>query len=114
MIYLFNSPVLTAYGLWQFSGPLRPEEARQHLAGQDIRSAIGHQASADLLTQLLGMAVPVRRVTARMQAGDGALVLRVLQRLPEGQVLDAPTLQQVDYELGWLHCLQTFPEEGRA
>lgn len=101
MLYLLNSPVLTAYGRWRFDGPIAQEQARQLAAGAFV-SAIGHPAAAALLTHILGREVPVNRVAVTLQPGDQALVLRLLARLPEGAVLDAAALAAVPWELGLL------------
>lgn len=53
-----------------------------------------------LLSQFLR--VPVARVAIRRQPADEALVLRILERLPEGRVLDASAMGEVPFELGWL------------
>ena len=103
MIYLMNSPVLTGYGDWRFSGPLSLQTARKRLHGQEVVSAVGHAASAALLTRLLARPVEVRRVAVRLRLGDSALVLRLLERLPEGMVLDERQIEVLPYELGWLH-----------
>jgi hypothetical protein len=101
MIYLLNTPILTAFGHWHFCGPLSVEAARARLC-QPFQSAIGHASSAQLLTRLLQIDVPVNRIAITMAPGDCALVLRVLGRLPEGAVLSATELESVRYELGWL------------
>lgn len=103
MIYLLNAPVLTAYGNWNFSGPLSWQTARKRLNGKPVTSAIGHAASASLLTRLLARPVEVSRVAVQLRSGDSALVLRLLNRLPEGTVLDQRQLATMPYELGWLH-----------
>lgn len=105
-VYLFNSPILTGYGAWEFEGPLTAEQARQRLLGRDYVSAIGHDASARLLQQQLGLPVQTQRITAVMQPGDEALVLRLLERQPEGVVLDDAQLRRQRHELGWLRYLK--------
>lgn len=103
MLYLLNSPILTGYGRWTFEGPLASDEAKLRMHGREYRSAIGHEASARLLHALLGVDVPLARITAKMQPGDSALVLRLLERQPEGVVLNDAQLRRVPHELAWLH-----------
>lgn len=103
MIYLLNTPILTDYGLWHFEGPLSPETARAMLSGQEPISAIGHAATAAWVSELLQRPVPANRIAVRLQPGDSALVFRLTQRLPEGQILNLDQLRDLPYEFGWLH-----------
>jgi len=50
-------------------------------------SAIGHQATADALSLLLGVQVPVNRIQVSLNPGDDAIVLSLNKRLQEGQVI---------------------------
>ena len=100
-LYLLNTPVLTAYGEWQFEGPISPERVREMLAAGFV-SAIGHGGSAQFLTRLLDTDVQVNRINIQMQPGDRAVILRLMERLPEGIVLTDEQMQNLPFELGLL------------
>lgn len=89
---LLNCAILTTEG--QFT--LRTvdlAEARAIVRDAVVDSAIGHAASARLLSMLLEIPVAVSRQEFRQQPNQRALVLRLHQRLPEGAYLT--TLEQL-------------------
>jgi len=55
-----------------------------------------------LLGGVLRQPVPADRARLTLEAGDLALVLRVLERLPEATVLDLPSLEGIGWQLGLL------------
>jgi hypothetical protein len=77
------------------------EQAKIRLA-TGFQSAIGHEASAQFLSRLLDVEVPMNRVAIPMQAGDSALVLRIKTRLPEGKLLNPEEITTIPYELALL------------
>ena len=68
-------------------------------------SAIGHQSTTDLLSELLQCPIPMNRSQIVMQAGDQALVFRLLKRPPEGQVMDKQQMLTLGYTFGMLSKL---------
>jgi len=101
VLYILNTPVLTSWGRYEFR-PISIDEAREILASEPFVSAVGHEGTARVLTQLLGVEIPENRVRIEMRAGDRALVFRLLVRLPEGKVLGEEELKELPYELGLL------------
>ena len=102
--YILNVPVLTNYGTFRFR-KVSVEEAKKVLADGFI-SAVGHEGTAKVLSELLKMEIPYNRVEIHMQPGDKAVVFRLLKRLPEGVVLSKEELLQLPFELGVLECLE--------
>ena len=99
--YLLNAPILTDLGTFIHSGPLSVEDIQKRLPERWV-SAIGHSATAKLISAKLGIRVPQNRVEVHMAPGDTALILRLKERLPEGALLDEDALQKVGYEFTWL------------
>jgi len=49
--YILNSPILTGFGEWCYSGPISIDQAKR-LLDKGFVSAIGHQGTAELLSAL--------------------------------------------------------------
>ena len=102
-IYLLNSPILTDWGTYKFR-EINIQEARFYLMHgiESYISAIGHSGTAEVLSKLLGFEVPANRIAVKMETGDKAVVFKLLDRLPEGTVLNADELSKLKYTFGIL------------
>jgi len=75
------------------------DEAREMLINNKFISAVGHEGTAKLLSQLLGIAIQINRITAFFEPGDVGIHFFLKTRLPEGKILSAEELAKLDY---WL------------
>ena len=109
---LLNTSILTEYGMYRYEplvsdGAGGIEKAKALIAqfqqaGKPIQSAIGHQATADLLTTLLDYPVAVNRMDFRQTTEDLGLIFKLKTRAPEGVVLTRGELEAIGYEFGLL------------
>jgi len=67
----------------------------KNILNQGFVSAIGHEATAKIITTQLGVNVPVNRVSISLKRGDTLLVYQLLKRLEEGKVLTEQEMMQV-------------------
>jgi hypothetical protein len=101
-----NAAIITAHGAFEFQ-KLNLKEAREIVAefqnsNRKISSAIGHAATAELMTRLLKFPVPENRIDFIQTTEDAALVFKLKKRAPEGVVLTGEELEEIGYELGLL------------
>ena len=105
MIYLLNTPILTSYGQFKFSGPLKAETVKAMLKNS-YNSAIGHQATAEVMSLLLDQTIPANRQAIDMQKGEQAIVFRLLERVPEGTILSKEELLELPFEFSLLERVE--------
>lgn len=60
-----------------------------------IISIVGHEGTAQVLTQLLGINIGTNRVQYKMQNDDILIIFQLMIRLPEGKILTAQEVQQL-------------------
>jgi len=93
-ITALNVAVLTAPGRFRLIS-VTPEDARKIWKETPIReSAIGHEATAKVMSTLLDDDIPVNRVKFVQEAGEIVMVLQMRERIPEGTVLT--TVEEMD------------------
>lgn len=105
-LILLNSAIVTTFGTFEFS-PIELVDARRIVAEADeVVSAIGHESTAAIMTELLEFQVPMNRVPVRQEAGENALVFRLKGRPPEGVVMTREEIDAIGYEFALLRRLK--------
>lgn len=100
-VFLFNTSIVTAYGSYRYE-PLTLEDARDIALTNSAESAIGHQSTADILTELFRFPVEVRRTNNRQEPGDLAVVFKLRGRPEEGKILSREEVEAIGYDFGLL------------
>jgi len=70
------------------------DEVRRILSSQFV-SAIGHEATAKIVTSRIGVSVQVNRISIQLKPSDILVVFQLLTRLPEGKILTEDEMKQV-------------------
>jgi len=99
-VAILNTSILTAPAGGQYIHvPVTVEEAKEYLKGKEIVSAVGHQGTADILTDLLGQKIPMNRQVFKQELGQTALVFKLNGRPPEGVILNREEMEKIGYTL---------------
>jgi hypothetical protein len=105
-LYFLNAPIVTSDGFYNWRKSSLPEVSHlldeQISMGTQIVSAIGHQATAEILSRLLNHPIPVNRIQIHMKRKDIAIVFKLKQRIEEGKVLSRDEIEKIGYEFGIL------------
>ena len=107
---LLNTSILTAFGTFQYQ-PVSLKDAQlvaynavEPMIGPDdgIISAIGHESTAAVLTDLLEMPIAMNRIQFEQEVNQSALVFKLKGRAPEGVILTREQIEGIGYEFGLL------------
>ena len=101
--YILNAPILTDWGTYEY---VKYDKILMDLDLSEVESAIGHEATANYMTQILGVPIGVNRIKVAMKKGESALVFSLKERLPEGCVLSCQDLQKCSFDLGILRKIK--------
>jgi hypothetical protein len=105
-LVLLNTSILTVFGSFTYE-PVSLAEARKLVRefqeeGKLIQSAIGHEATADVIARDLQCEVPVNREQFKQSTEDVALIFKLKKRPPEGKILTRQEIEAIGYEFGLL------------
>lgn len=98
---LLNTSILTDYGIFGYV-PLSLKDARRIAKRENYESAIGHEATAEILTELLGVSVTLNRINNKQKPGDQAVVFKLRGRPEEGRILTREEIDRIGYDFGLL------------
>jgi len=103
---VLNTSIVTEDGMYSLH-TIPVEEARARVEqSEGLDSAIGHEATAVAMSNLLGVEIPVNRQMFAQQVGQSALVFKLKGRLPEGKILSLDEIESIGYDLKVLERLQ--------
>lgn len=94
---VLNTSILTNEGTFTLKD-ITLEQAKELVTQNEILSAVGHQATADILTTLLETEVPMNRIQFAQEKGQKALVFKLLGRPEEGKILTEQEINQIGYK----------------
>jgi len=96
-VYLLNTTVIPcgADGLWEVT-TLPLEFAKRNAS--NFVSAVGHESTAAIMSELLGKQVPVSRAQVAPVPGDKLLCFKLKRRTPEWVVLSKEGIEKWGYE----------------
>ena len=96
---LLNTSILTTTGNYTLID-ISLNEAMALIAdnADNLDSAIGHQSTADIMTTLLGVDIPVNRQMFSQDIGQRALVFKLNGRPAEGKILTDEEIESIGYK----------------
>lgn len=96
---LLNTSICTTCGTYKLVD-LTLEQAKELVAENkdNLLSAIGHDSTAEIMSEILEVPVLVNRIQFTQEAEQKALVFKILGRAKEGQILDRAAVEEIGYK----------------
>lgn len=97
-VAIFNGTVATTNGLYSIEDT-DVDTARKYVNENGFISAIGHEATANIMSELLEVHIPMNRIQFHQEVGQLAIVFKLNERPPEGEILNRDEVERVGYSL---------------
>lgn len=97
-VALFNGTVVTTNGLYRICD-INVVEAKALIKKHDFISAIGHEGTANIMSDLLGVDISLNRIRFEQQVKQYAIVLKLNVRPAEGAILTKEEVIDIGYKL---------------
>ncbi len=93
---LFNGTVATTNGLYRIED-IDIDSAKRYILQNGFVSAIGHEATAEIMSEVLGFNIKMNRIQFHQEVGQIAIVFKLNERPPEGEVLNREEIERIGY-----------------
>ncbi len=100
-VLILNCAIITAHGNYSYQ-PIPVKDAKVLINAKGFLSAVGHESTAKVLSEVLETEIPQNRIQAKQQIGQDALVFSMNQRIPEGKILSREEIETIGYSLNLL------------
>lgn len=96
---LLNVSIITVPGTYKMTRITSLEAKSIWILAENKSSAIGHDATAEILTMIFGEKIEVNRISYQQEVGEIAIVLKMRGRIKEGTILiDIKQLEAIGYD----------------
>jgi hypothetical protein len=99
MVTLLNTSIITGIpGKYEIH-EIGVADAQATVFQGNWQSAIGHEATAQVLSELLQVTIPVNRIEYKQQPRERAIVFKLRGRVEEGKILNREEIEAIGYDL---------------
>ena len=102
---VLNAPIITSFGNYTYF-PIPLESAKILINGCNFSSYVGHESTAELMSNILEKPVGFSRKMLKQKVGQMALVFKLKVRPEEGKILNREEVEKHGYEFGILYRLR--------
>ncbi|NMA58632.1 YddF family protein [Clostridium cochlearium] len=104
---LLNTSIITEEGIFSLK-TISLETAKEIVANNigNLDSAIGHQSTANIMSILLGVEIPVNRQQFSQKVGQNCLVFKLNGRPEEGKILTIEEIKTIGFKFQLLSRLE--------
>lgn len=102
---IFNGTIATTNGIYKISD-IDTEKAKKLLCENGFISAIGHSATAEAISEVFNMDIPMNRINFEQEVGQKAIVFKLNKRPPEGCILSRDEIEEIGYSFKLMERLE--------
>lgn len=105
LIAIFNGVVATTNGLYRISD-ISVEDAKRLVSENEVISAIGHEATAEIISELFGIKIAMNRIQFKQKVGQKAIIFKLNIRPAEGVIFNRQEVEKIGYSFKLMERLE--------